>query len=97
MEQGLIAIIITILIIASAVKTRKCVECMTAGSLIAAVFAYKSHFLTGWHGVLQKTMSDNMRYMATGNSIAVPCAERVFQGIVAAEQEIALLMAERGK
>ena len=60
MEQGLIAIIITILIIVSAVKTKKCVECMTAGSLVAAVFAYKSHFLTGWHGVLQKTMSDNI-------------------------------------
>ena len=39
MEQGLIAIIITILIIVSAVKTKKCVECMTAGSLVAAVFA----------------------------------------------------------
>ncbi len=60
MEQGLTAIIITMLIIASAVKTRRCVECMTAGSLIAAVFAYKSNFLTGWHGVLQKTMSENI-------------------------------------
>lgn len=59
MEQGLIAIIITLLIIASAVKTRKCIECMTVGSLIAAMFAYKSNFLVEWHGVLQKTMSDN--------------------------------------
>lgn len=27
-------------------------------------------------------MSDNARYMALGNSIAVPCAERVFVGII---------------
>lgn len=59
-QQGLIAIIITILIIVSAVKTRKCIECMTAGSLIAALFAYRGNFITGWHSVLQKTMSDNI-------------------------------------
>ena len=39
------------------------------------------------YGASGKEMSDNMRYMATGNSIAVPCAERVFRGIIAAEQE----------
>lgn len=39
------------------------------------------------YGASGKAMSDNMRYMATGNSIAVPCAERVFRGIIAAEQE----------
>ena len=32
-------------------------------------------------------MSDNARYMALGNSIAVPCAERVFIGIKKAESE----------
>lgn len=35
----------------------------------------------------QKEMSDNARYMALGNSIAVPCAERVFIGINKAESE----------
>jgi DNA (cytosine-5)-methyltransferase 1 len=39
------------------------------------------------YGASGKEMSDNMRYMTTGNSIAVPCAERVFMGIIAAEQE----------
>ena len=34
-----------------------------------------------------KEMSDNARYMALGNSIAVPCAERVFIGIKKAESE----------
>lgn len=33
-------------------------------------------------------ISDNARYMALGNSIAVPCAVRVFQGIVAVEAEV---------
>lgn len=33
------------------------------------------------YGASGKEMSDNARYMALGNSIAVPCAERVFIGI----------------
>lgn len=32
-------------------------------------------------------LSDNARYMALGNSIAVPCAGRVFIGIKKAESE----------
>lgn len=39
-------------------------------------------------------ISDNARYMALGNSIAVPCAVRVFRGIMAAEAEVAAV-AER--
>ena len=44
-------------------------------------------FPDGWtkYGASGKEMSDNARYMALGNSIAVPCAERVFIGINAAE------------
>lgn len=37
-------------------------------------------------GASGKEMSDNARYMALGNSIAVPCAERVFIGIAKAEE-----------
>ena len=33
-------------------------------------------------------ISDSKRYTALGNSIAVPCAERVFIGILAAEKEV---------
>lgn len=33
-------------------------------------------------------ISDTARYTALGNSIAIPCAVRVFQGIVAAETEV---------
>lgn len=39
------------------------------------------------YGESGKEMSSNARIKALGNSIAVPCAERVFRGIIAAEQE----------
>lgn len=39
------------------------------------------------YGASGREMSDNARYMALGNSIAVPCAERVFIGINKAESE----------
>lgn len=38
------------------------------------------------YGASGKEMADTIRYTALGNSIAVPCAERVFVGIVAAEE-----------
>lgn len=41
-----------------------------------------------------REISDNARYTALGNSIAVPCAARVFRGIIAAEMEVAAV-AER--
>lgn len=46
-------------------------------------------FPDGWtqYGASGKEMSDNARYMALGNSIAVPCAERVFIGICKAERQ----------
>lgn len=46
-------------------------------------------FPDGWtqYGASGKEMSSNARIKALGNSIAVPCAERVFIGILAAEQE----------
>ena len=45
-------------------------------------------FPDGWtqYGASGKEMSDNARYMALGNSIAVPCAERVIIGIIAVEK-----------
>lgn len=39
------------------------------------------------YGASGKEMSDTTRYEALGNSIAVPCADRVFAGIVAVEEE----------
>lgn len=60
MNQGLIAIIITLLIIICAVITRKCVECMIIGSLIAAAFTYGTGFLAGWCSVLQNMLAENV-------------------------------------
>ena len=45
-------------------------------------------FPDGWtkYDTKGNLISDNNRYTALGNSIAVPCAERVFRGIIAAEE-----------
>lgn len=58
MEQGLIAIIITIGIIFGAIKTRRCVECMLTGSLLAAFFAFRGNFLGEWCDVLQNVLAE---------------------------------------
>ena len=60
MESGLIAIIITVCIIIGAVKTRRCVECMLVGSLGAALFAFKNHFLAEWCNVLQNMLAEEV-------------------------------------
>ena len=60
MESGLIAIIITVCIIIGAVKTRRCVECMLVGSLVAALFAFKNHFLAEWCNVLQNMLAEEV-------------------------------------
>lgn len=50
---------------------------------------FQARFPDGWtmYGASGKEMSDNARYMALGNSIAVPCAERVFIGICKVDRE----------
>lgn len=63
MELGLIAIIITLLIIVGAVITRRCVECMIAGSVLAAIFVYGGSFLTGWSESLQNMLAENVWVM----------------------------------
>lgn len=60
MEQGLIALLLTIAIILAAVKTRRCVMCMLTGSLIAAIFAYKDQFLAKWCLSLQNMLIENV-------------------------------------
>lgn len=60
MNQGLIAIIIVLLIIIAAVKTRRCVECMLVGSFVAAFFAYGKDAMTQWCVVLQEMLAENV-------------------------------------
>ena len=63
LNLGLVAIIITLLIIVGAVVTRRCVECMIAGSMVAAVFLYGKGFLTGWSQSLQDMLAENVWVM----------------------------------
>lgn len=45
MKSGLVAVLIILCIVIFATKTRKCVEALLAGSLIAAVILYRTHFI----------------------------------------------------
>ena len=63
LNLGLIAIFITLLIIVGAVITRRCVECMVAGSLAAAIFLFGKDFLTGWSESLQNMLAENVWVM----------------------------------
>ncbi len=63
LNLGLIAIIITLIIIVGAVVTRRCVECMIAGSMIAAIFLYGKDFLSGWSQSLQDMLAENVWVM----------------------------------
>lgn len=59
MDKGLIAIIIILLIIVGAMVTRRCVEFMIAGSLVAAAFLYGKDFMVEWCVLLQEVVSEN--------------------------------------
>ena len=63
MNAGLVAIIITLFIIIGAVITRRCVECMIAGSLVAAIYIYGKDFLAGWSEALQNMLAENVWVM----------------------------------
>lgn len=60
MNTGLIAIFIILFIITGAIATKKCVEFLIAGSLIATVVMYKGSFLTQWCAIIQKALADNV-------------------------------------
>lgn len=63
LNLGLVAIIITVFIIIGAVVTRRCVECMIVGSMVAAIFAFGSSFLTVWSESLQNMLAENVWVM----------------------------------
>ena len=60
MNTGLIAIFIILFIITGAIATKKCVEFLIAGSLIATIVMYKGSFLTQWCAIIQKALADNV-------------------------------------
>lgn len=60
MNTGLIAIFIILFIIVGAIYTKKCVEFLIAGSLLAALVLYKGSFITEWCSVMQTALADNV-------------------------------------
>lgn len=60
MNNGLIAIFIIVFIIIGAITTKKCVEFLVAGSLIASVVLYGGSFLSRWCAAIQTALADNV-------------------------------------
>lgn len=60
MNTGLIAIFIILFIIVGAISTKKCVEFLIAGSLVAALIMYKGSFITQWCTLIQTALADNV-------------------------------------
>ena len=63
LNLGLVAIFITLFIIIGAVVTRRCVECMIVGSMVAAIFVSGSGFLTTWSDSLQNQLAETVWVM----------------------------------
>lgn len=63
MEMGLVAILITLAIIVGSVITKRCVEFMVAGSMVAAICLYGTNFLTKWSESLQNMLAENVWVM----------------------------------
>ncbi|MGN0161026.1 MAG: Na+/H+ antiporter NhaC family protein [Lachnospiraceae bacterium] len=63
LNLALVAIIITLFIIIGAVATRRCVECMIVGSMVAAIFVGGTGFLTLWSESLQNQLAENVWVM----------------------------------
>lgn len=55
MNTGLIAIIIILVVIVGAIATRRCMEFLIGGSIVAALVLYGGDFLTQWCAMLQKS------------------------------------------
>lgn len=60
MNTGLIAIFIILFIIVGAISTKKCVEFLIAGSLLAAIVLYQGSFITQWCTLIQTALADNV-------------------------------------
>lgn len=60
MNTGLIAIFIILFIIVGAISTKKCVEFLIAGSLLATLVMYKGSFITQWCTLIQTALADNV-------------------------------------
>ena len=59
MNTGLVALIIVLLVIAGAIITKRCTECLLLGSVLGALFLYKQNFMMEWVQVLQDVVGEN--------------------------------------
>ena len=60
MNTGLIAILIILVVIVGAIITRRCMEFLIGGSIVAAIVMYGPDFLTEWCSLLQTSLTDNV-------------------------------------
>ena len=60
MNTGLIAILIILVVIVGAIITRRCMEFLIGGSIVAAIVMYGGDFLTEWCSLLQTSLTDNV-------------------------------------
>lgn len=60
MSHGLIAVLIILVVIIGAITTRRCVEFLIGGSLLAALVLYGKDFLVQWCTILQEVFADNV-------------------------------------
>lgn len=65
MNTGLIAIFIILFIIVGAIWTKKCVEFLVAGSLLAAIVLFQGQFIGQWCTMLQTAVTDNVWIIVT--------------------------------
>lgn len=60
MSNGVLSVLIVILIIVLAFKTKRSLEVLTIGSLLSFIALYRGSFLTEWISALQKSLRDNV-------------------------------------
>lgn len=59
MSNGLIAVILIVTVILLAIVTKRCTECLLAGSLVGCAILYGPSFLTEWVEMLQEAVTNN--------------------------------------
>ena len=59
MNMGLIGLVLVIMVITGAIITKRCTECLLAGSIVGAVLLYGKDFMVEWAGVLEGVVADN--------------------------------------
>nr|WP_288975016.1 Na+/H+ antiporter NhaC family protein [uncultured Shuttleworthia sp.] len=60
MSNGMLSLLIVVLMIVLAFKTKRSLEVLTLGSLMSFIALYRGNFLTEWISAIQKSLSDNV-------------------------------------